>query len=210
MKLQTLYAYTSRGLVESTRGESGRPRRYRRTDLEHLRARRDARSGHGPVAAAALRWGEPVLESALTAIGDEGPSYRGHLAVKLAESDVPFESVAELLWTGALPETAPRWNAADFGLPAAAMAALIERGAPPLSALALAIPAWAGRDRRGSDLGAPAVIPTARVLVRRMAAALALTTKPRQVKAALAEEKRLRRFCSGRLERIDRRRSRAR
>ena len=78
-------------------GESGRPRLYALGDLERLRVRRDARTGHGPVAAAALRWGEPVLDSAITAITPRGPAYRGHLAVELAEQGTRFENVAELL-----------------------------------------------------------------------------------------------------------------
>ena len=62
VKRETLYAYASRGLLRSEPGEHGRERRYHREDLERLKARHDARSGHGPVAAGALRWGEPVGE----------------------------------------------------------------------------------------------------------------------------------------------------
>src|SRR5262249_9768773 len=114
-KRETLYAYASRGLVRSEPGEKGRGRRYQREDLERLRARRDARSGHGPVAAGALRWGEPVLESALTGLTSSGPRYRGHLAVTLS-ARAPFESVAELLWSGALPDEPPSWSARGLGL----------------------------------------------------------------------------------------------
>ncbi len=76
IKRATLYAYASRGLVKSVPGDAHRSRRYLRADLERLKARHDARSGHGPVAAGALRWGEPVLESAVTGIDARGPSYR--------------------------------------------------------------------------------------------------------------------------------------
>src|SRR5690349_15198038 len=100
VKLATLYAYVSRGLVRSIASEAGRGRLYARQDLEHLRARHDARSGHGPVAAAALRWGEPVLDSAITLINDRGLYYRGQSAVGLARDGVSYEQVAELLWTG--------------------------------------------------------------------------------------------------------------
>ncbi len=47
VKLPTVYAYTSRGLIQSVPGRKGRSRRYRRRDLERLCARRDARAGHG-------------------------------------------------------------------------------------------------------------------------------------------------------------------
>src|SRR5687767_10116659 len=71
IKRETLYAYASRGAVRSV-GGAGRTRRYPRADLERLKARHDARAGHGAVAAGALQWGEPVLESAITAIRPEG------------------------------------------------------------------------------------------------------------------------------------------
>jgi citrate synthase len=109
----TLYAYVTRGLVQSVAGASKRERLYLRSDLERLKARAEARAGHGAVAADALRWGQPVLDSALTRIDAEGPAYRGRLARDLAAADVAFEAVAELLWLGALPSgERPAWTAA--------------------------------------------------------------------------------------------------
>ena len=81
VKPATLYSYVSRGLLTSAPGAHGPSRLYARPDVERLRARHVARSGHGAVAAGALRFGEPVLESALTAIDEHGPRYRGHAAV---------------------------------------------------------------------------------------------------------------------------------
>ena len=60
IKPETLYAYASRGLVKGLPGPRGRGRRYRREDLEPLRAR-----SAGP-AAQALRYGDPVLETQIT------------------------------------------------------------------------------------------------------------------------------------------------
>jgi citrate synthase len=112
VKRATLYAYVSRGLVSTVDGGKAGPKRYRRTDLDRLRARHDARSGHGPVAAVALRWGEPVLESALTSFSPAGPAYRGHDALALARRRIPFESVAELLWHDApVSRVRPVWPA---------------------------------------------------------------------------------------------------
>src|SRR5512139_854751 len=109
IQVRSLYAYVSRGQIRSVPGDGGRPRLYALDDLERLRARRDARAGHGAVAAGALRWGEPVLDSAITAITARGPVYRGRLAVELAESGTPFENVAELLWSGYLPTEPVVW-----------------------------------------------------------------------------------------------------
>jgi citrate synthase len=102
VKVATLYSYASRRWVRSFPSGRHREKRYLRDDLERLRHRADARLGHEAVAAGALRWGEPVLSSAVTEIRPEGPCYRGHPAVELART-ARFEAVAELLWTGTLP-----------------------------------------------------------------------------------------------------------
>jgi citrate synthase len=102
VKLQTLYAYVSRGLVHSVPVNDGsKERLYLRADIEKLRLRAEARSGHGAVAADAMHYGQPVITSEITELTAEGPKYRGYLAIDLAER-VPFENVARLLWTGRL------------------------------------------------------------------------------------------------------------
>ena len=138
---RSLYAYVSRGMVRSVPGPSGRRRLYSGEDLDRLRARHDARSGHGPVAAGALQFGEAVLDSAITEITAGGPSYRGYLASELARRGVPFENVAELLWSGALCDGALRWPQVEplRLAPAAAPAT------PATSARAARAPAAASR-----------------------------------------------------------------
>ncbi|MEE3332059.1 MAG: citrate synthase family protein [Myxococcota bacterium] len=173
VKLPTLYAYTSRGLVRSVPGPKGRARRYLRSDLERLRARRDARSGHGPVAAAALRFGEPVLDTHLTAIdAKRGPVYRGHLAVDLANAGASFERVSELLWTGTLPAEPVRWFASDLGVPSTAVQGLLPDNATPVEKLSVLVPLLAAHDPGRFATRTEAVLPRARVLMRRMAASL--------------------------------------
>lgn len=108
VKPQTLYAYASRGLLR--RVGDGKRRRYLLEDLERLQARQRARSGHGPVAAGALSFGEPVLDTRLTSIDERGPLYRGHAALQLAQSGYGFEAVAELLWTGELAAAPAVWQ----------------------------------------------------------------------------------------------------
>lgn len=178
VKLPTLYAYASRGLVRSVPAGKGRSRHYLRADLERLRARRDARSGHGPVAANALQWGEPVLDSAITQISPErGPLYRGHAAAELAATDTPFESVAELLWSGVLPDASAErqgWIAHDFPMPVPTLRRLLPDDLQPLPALALVVPLLACWDPGRFVVRPEAVLPRARILVRRMAVALVL------------------------------------
>ena len=169
IQLRTLYAYVSRGQVRSVPGEHGRPRLYALADLERLRVRRDARAGHGAVAAGALRWGEPVLDSAITAITPRGPAYRGRLALELAEAGTPFENVAELLWSGFLPTEPIAWP--RTALPLAPLAKLVG-DAPPITAMSWIVQVAALADRHGD--GRPdAVIARGRTLIPLLAAALA-------------------------------------
>ncbi len=112
VKLTTLYSYVSRGLVRSVPGGRARARLYSRADVERLKARHDARAGHAAVAAGALRWGEPTLETRISDIRPDGPYYRGVSALELAQRARSFECAAELTWTGVLPSSV-RWPHAD-------------------------------------------------------------------------------------------------
>lgn len=98
VKRQTLYAYASRGLLRSVADPASRERRYARDDIERLKARSGARAGHGAVAAGALRWGEPVLETRIGTLDARGPIYRGIPALTLIEDGASFEDVCTLLW----------------------------------------------------------------------------------------------------------------
>jgi len=134
IKPATLYAYASRGLLSSLPGPpGGRARRYMQSELLRLKVQHDARSGHAPAAAGALAWGEPVLDSAITEITPSGPRYRGRLAVDLANEDVTLERVAELLWTGTLPDEASAASALRLSKPK--MAAALEGGPSALHRL---------------------------------------------------------------------------
>jgi citrate synthase len=168
---RTLYAYVSRGQVRSVAGEQGRPRLYSLSDLERLRVRRDARAGHGAVAAGALRWGEPVLDSAITAITPHGPAYRGRLAVELAESGVAFENVAELLWSGYLPAEPVLWP--RTAPPIAQVGKLVPYGARPLDLMPMLINIAALMDPQRRDARPDAIIGRGRTLIPLLAAALA-------------------------------------
>ena len=171
IQVRTLYASVSRGQVRSVPGEVGRPRLYSLDDLERLRVRRDARAGHGAVAAGALRWGEPVLDSAITAITPRGPAYRGHHALDLVGR--PFENVAELLWSGYLPGAPITWPRTT--IPFAQLSRLVPANARPLDVMPLVVQ-LASLDARGKDDPRPdAIIAHARTLIPLLAASLAPT-----------------------------------
>jgi citrate synthase len=181
---RTLYAYVSRGQVRSVPGARGRPRLYAVADLQRLRARRDARAGHGAVAAGALRWGEPVLDSAITAITPDGPIYRGHAATALATRGLRFENVAELLWHGYLPETSIVWPRGT--LPIAVLARLVPYGTRSLDVMPLVVHAAALADPQRADGRPDAVVGRGRALIPLLAAALAPDFAAAAVTRALA------------------------
>ncbi len=168
---RTLYAYVSRGQIRSVAGEQGRPRLYSLADLERLRVRRDARAGHGAVAAGALRWGEPVLDSAITAITPQGPAYRGRLATGLASAGVHFENVAELLWSGYLPAEPIVWPRS--APPIAQLGKLVPYGARPIDVMPVLIEIAALSDPQRRDGRPDAIIGRGRALIPLLAAALA-------------------------------------
>ena len=97
VKPATLYAYVSRGLLRSFRGTEPRTRFYRREEVEALKEKRAQRGDPARVAESALRWGTPVLESAITLIESGDFYYRGFRATELARSH-SFEDVVALLW----------------------------------------------------------------------------------------------------------------
>src|SRR6185437_15560378 len=101
----TLYAYVSRGLIRSQPRPS-RARRYAREDVERLRRRSEERRDPDKVAAHALQWGVPVLESSITLISGDALYYRGRNVVSLAR-EASVEAVASLIWAGRLDAARP-------------------------------------------------------------------------------------------------------
>jgi citrate synthase len=93
--LPSLYAYVSRGLVEShpTPG-AGRGRRYRRTDVERLRSRAARRkpAGHEGFAV--------VIDTRLTLLEPSGHVYYRGWDATHASRIASYERVAQWLWSG--------------------------------------------------------------------------------------------------------------
>jgi len=100
IKVATLYAYTSRGMLhsESVPGQP-RVRRYLREDVERLAERKQLRGDQECMCTRTLVRCNPNLESAITLIEGGRLYYRGRDAIKLAE-EATVEEVAALLWTG--------------------------------------------------------------------------------------------------------------
>jgi citrate synthase len=109
VKRETLYAYVSRGAIRCVQRPGEKRRSYVAEDVERVAQRSAARKGHAAVAAGALGWGEPVLDSAITSIRDGALFYRGTPVLSLVERRATFESVADLLWQSPAGE---RWTRA--------------------------------------------------------------------------------------------------
>src|SRR5437868_9499747 len=93
IKLDTLYAYVSRGLLRSVSLPGGRERGYRAEEVERLRAGRGAsRATRGEPLV-------PVIDSSICLIEDGRLYYRGRDAIRLAET-ATLEEAADLLWDG--------------------------------------------------------------------------------------------------------------
>ncbi len=100
IKPQTLYAYVSRGRVQ-TEAVPGDPRRsrYLASDIAALGRHKARGRKAAHIAADAMAWGEPVLESAITLVHGGRLFYRGRDAVELAQTET-LEAVARLLRGG--------------------------------------------------------------------------------------------------------------
>jgi citrate synthase len=206
VKRETLYAYASRGLVRSaassasasgSSGKATRGRVYNRADVDRLRARSQARSGHAAVAASALRWGEPVLETSVGSIGRDGPIYRGRLAVELAREGASFEDVCELLWgptsswgqdkAGAAFRPEEDLDALRLGAPVAHLRALLRSHAEPFDGMLITAAALAAAEQH-VEPSLEVARSRAAALMRRLVASCGLVTSADAVTASLEAE----------------------
>jgi citrate synthase len=158
VKLETVYAYVSRGLLNRLPGDA-KESQFDAAEVEQLRARGRRGGAAKP---------EPLLvTSALTEVRVDAVYYRGKSAPQLAAA-LPFERVAEWLWE--VPDT----EAAAFVATKAAVAlARTVQGAMPEDALPLerlrVIAAVLGSaDALRYETSAAAVVTTARALIAGM------------------------------------------
>ncbi len=169
VKLDTLYAYVSRGLLRSVEVPDSRERGYRPEDVEHFRTKRGAARAVRGTGTEALM---PVIGSSICLIEGGRLYYRGYDAIGLAET-ATLEDVATLLWQtaetpsrsaphpgplpagGAREDPAPREGEARLGL--------IERCQVRLARLAAADPG-------ALDLSRVGIARTGRLILAELAA----------------------------------------
>ena len=112
------------------------------------------------------------MDSALTGIDERGPRYRGKVAVELAEQGVAFEATAELLWSGELANSRPRWKASELGVRLGDVKKLFPEKSAPLAVLPAVVALLALRDPLRFDAPEETEQVRARQLLLRMAASL--------------------------------------
>jgi len=161
----TLYAYTSRGQLRSepVPGRT-RERHYYREDVDRLKDRKVARRDPSKAAAHGLHWGEPVLESGITLIHGGTFYYRGHDAVRLAET-ASVEDVAALLWRASDNERERLFHQPN-PLDATLLAQLDRFSTDARSRIQAALPIAGARDHASFDLRPPAVRATGARIIR--------------------------------------------
>lgn len=155
VKIETLYAYASRGLVHSERVPGGRRTRYRRADVERL-AMRAGRGGR----AGAL---EIVVETELTLLEPAGALYYRGWDVADAARTARFEEVASWLWTGV--RSREPFVAAKESVTAVASISSARSEASPLDRVRAAVLAMRGADPLRDDRRPAAVAAAGRSMI---------------------------------------------
>jgi citrate synthase len=163
IKLDTLYAYVSRGRLRSVSVPGSRERRYRVEDVEVLRDTRNSEKGVRGTDPDALM---PVIGSSICLIENGRLYYRGEDAILLSEV-ATLEQVATLLWRDEAGSDSEGGDATSVFSDGISTSGLIERCQTRLAALA-------DKDLPALDLTRAGVIRTGRRILRELAACIAL------------------------------------
>ncbi len=179
IKLDTLYAYVSRGRLQSVSLPGSRERRYRVEDVEALLA---AREGERPARGTESEALMPVIGSSICLIENGRLFYRGKDAVRLSE-EATLEEVATLLWR-AEEDADPVAEGPDAFPGNISASGLIER-------CQISLAAAADEDLPAVDLTRTGVIGTGRRILRVLAGSVALLPSREPVHRRLAAAWRL-------------------
>jgi citrate synthase len=162
VKRETLYAYVSRGLLES-RTIDGKTSTFDPDEVDALRRNR-SRPRAGRV--------DATVVSSLTHVVDQHVFVRGHDLVALATNGTPYEAVAALLWTGELV-AATGWGRDQARVATlAAVQRALSPDAPLVDRLRATVVAMSAADALRHDVSPPAVVHTAAPLIAAMVDAL--------------------------------------
>jgi citrate synthase len=159
VKVQTLYAYVSRGLLQShSTSGSSRANSYDRVEVERLAARRRGGGRAGSL--------ELLVDTRLTLLDPAGRLYfRGWDATEACSSS-SYEAVAEWLWRGDDREEPPTWQPFPEALESARLStASLPGTATSVDRMRVAVSAVATTDPLRNDRRPEAVTLAARSLI---------------------------------------------
>jgi citrate synthase len=162
VKRETLYAYVSRGLIES-RTLDGKTSTFDPDAVDAMvRARNRPKTGRI----------ETSIVSALTHVDGQRAFVRGHDLVDLATGGAGFETVASLLWTGELQPVAGWGAQATRAARLGAVQRALPDDAPLLDRLRAAVVVMSAADAMRHDVAPLSVVHTAAPLIAAMVDAL--------------------------------------
>ncbi len=156
VKVDTVYAYVSRGVLHPRRSGDTRRSLFNADEVEAVARRGRPRRSSRPMVL------DLVVESGLTTIGDRGFRYRGRDVLTLARTR-SFEQVAHWLWTGQELERGAPWRAYAITVPDLPQARDRLRAAVVLSSAA---------EPFRADLAPSAVTGAARAMIASMVTAV--------------------------------------
>jgi citrate synthase len=166
VKLDTVYAYVSRGLLTSVRGSRRQGSLFDPDEVDRVARRgREGRSPSGEIER--IRTGVTLLE-------DDELFYRGHRVVELAGVHT-FEAVARLLWTGELGVDAVFVAPAERLEVAAGAVATLPPSARLTDRIRVAVAAAAAADPLRYDLAGDAMLRRVEGLIALLVDVLATT-----------------------------------
>ena len=169
VKVDTVYAYVSRGVLTSHRRDGSRLSRFDADDVERLARRGRPRRNSRPAAL------DVIVETDLTTIVDQRVRYRGRDAAQMARTEA-FEQAAEWLWTGREAVRVDAWTAYEIALPELAH---------PRDRIRAAVVMAAANEPFRADLSPAAVTSTARSLIATMVGAVPARTDARAARLVL-------------------------
>src|SRR5580700_10549505 len=159
VKLETVYAYVSRGVLGRSIGDDGKTSRFDAAEVERL-----ARHGRPRTEGARVGTVDVSLATSITEIHGDRLLFRGHDAVQLART-ATFEEVAELLWGGA-KTGGSAWSPPPKGLRVARAAATpLPPTTSPVERFAVVAAALACTQPLRADLRPASVVAHARALI---------------------------------------------
>ncbi|MCB0989701.1 MAG: citrate synthase [Acidimicrobiales bacterium] len=176
VKVETLYAYVSRGLIKAHHVQGLRGSRFHPGDVDTLAQRGRRATKRSPLA----------VESAITRIDDGSFAYRGHDPLTLL-GQFRFENVAALLWDVEDWQLADPWMPRSVAARSAADAlALLPAAASPLQSITVASAVVAAHDELRADLSPASVRTTASRMIASIVTALGVASGATAVDMTMA------------------------